>query len=52
MAAVHDILGVVFRTLVGRQPFGIRRAKRPFPVPLAPGGEHGVEGDGVGGRDH
>jgi uncharacterized protein DUF3616 len=45
-------LGVVFRTLVGRQPFGIRQAKRPFPVALAAGGEHGVEGDGVGGRDH
>src|SRR3954451_11217175 len=49
---LRPVLEVVSRFLVGRQPFGIRQAWRPFPVPLARGGEHGVEGDGVGGRDH
>src|SRR3954454_12753625 len=52
LAALDADLEVVSRTLVGRQPFGIRQAWRPFPVPLARGGEHGVEGDGVGGRYH
>ena len=46
-------LGAVSRTLAGwRWPFGIRLSSQLFPVPLALGGGHGVEGSGVGGGDH
>ena len=45
-------LGAVPRTLARRKPLGIRRPWRSFPVPLALGGEHGVEGSSAGGRDH
>src|SRR5215207_6190495 len=44
-------LGAVPRTLARRKTLGIRRPWRPFPVPLALGGEHGVKGGSAGGRD-
>ena len=41
-----------FQNPVARQPLGIRRPWRSFSVLRAQGGEHGVEGGGVGGGDH
>src|SRR3954447_13095655 len=41
-----------FQNPVAPQPLGIRRPWHSFPTPLAPGGGHGIESDGVGGGDH